>query len=39
MIFTQISQTVLTRCTQIKLALDPRCILNPDKVVQMEAGF
>lgn len=30
---------ILTSVGQIKLALDPLCILNPDKVVLMEQGY
>ncbi len=33
------SLTLLTDAQQIKLALDPLRILNPDKVIRMEEGY
>lgn len=33
------SLTLLTDAQQIKLALDPLRILNPDKVIRMEDGY
>lgn len=32
------SLILLTEFQQIKLALDPLCIFNPDKVVRIEEG-